>query len=49
MRLLQKAELPREMCYSCEKNVAGEGGGRGGRGAAFHSNELNKTLNDKAN
>lgn len=29
MRLLQKAELPREMCYSCEKNVAGEGGGGG--------------------
>lgn len=44
MRLLQKAELPREMCYSCEKNVAGGGGG-----AAFHSNKLNKTLNDKAN
>lgn len=30
------------------KNVAGGGGG-GPKGAAFHSNKLNKTLNDKAN
>lgn len=33
---LQKAELPREMCYSCEKML--------GRGAAFHSNKLNRLL-----